>query len=114
MNVGNVNATKDVIDGDRRKTEREVAECARISKSEYSADTNFLVKNEFNTVAPLAVENKQKLNKITRGSSRYLKVCVVFLSDNTLGPHERNAQEVPSPVRQYRECTSSLGKCAQP
>ena len=31
MNVGNVEATKDVIDGDRRKTVREVAECARIS-----------------------------------------------------------------------------------
>ena len=33
MNVGNVKATKDVIDGDRRKTVREVAACARISKS---------------------------------------------------------------------------------
>ena len=33
MNTGNVKATKDVIDGDMRKTEREVAECARISKS---------------------------------------------------------------------------------
>ena len=32
MNVGNVKATKDVIDGDRRKTVREVVECARISK----------------------------------------------------------------------------------
>ena len=33
MNVGNVKATKDVIDGDRRKTVREVAEVATISKS---------------------------------------------------------------------------------
>ena len=33
MNTGNVKATKDVIGGDRRKTVREVAECARISKS---------------------------------------------------------------------------------
>ena len=33
MNVGNVKATKDVIEGDRRKTVREVTECARISKS---------------------------------------------------------------------------------
>ena len=33
MNVGNVKATKDVIDGDRRKTVREVAESTRISTS---------------------------------------------------------------------------------
>lgn len=33
MSVGNVKATKDVIDGDRRKTVREVAECASLSKS---------------------------------------------------------------------------------
>ena len=31
MNVGNVKATKDVIDGDRRKTVREVSECTRVS-----------------------------------------------------------------------------------
>ena len=83
----------------------------------YSVDTNFSVKNEFNKVAHLALENKQKLNKITRSSSpcsRYLTVRVVFLSDNTLGPHERNVPDVPSTVRHYRECYSSLGKCAQP
>ena len=33
MTVGNYKATKDVTDGERHKTEREVAECARISKS---------------------------------------------------------------------------------
>ena len=33
MNTGNVKATKDVIDGDRRKTVREVVECTKISKS---------------------------------------------------------------------------------
>ena len=33
MDAGNVKATKDAIDGDRRKTVREVAECAGISKS---------------------------------------------------------------------------------
>ena len=33
MDAGNVSATKDAIDGDRRKTVREVAECAGISKS---------------------------------------------------------------------------------
>ena len=33
INVGNVKATKDVIDGDRRKTVREVSECIGISKS---------------------------------------------------------------------------------
>lgn len=33
MDVGNLKATKDVIDGDRRKTVREVSECTGISKS---------------------------------------------------------------------------------
>ena len=33
MNVHNVKATKDVTDGDRRKTVREVSECTGISKS---------------------------------------------------------------------------------
>ena len=33
MNVGNVKATKDVIEGDRRNTVREVSECTGISKS---------------------------------------------------------------------------------
>ena len=33
MNVGNVKATKDVIDGDKRKTVRKVSECTGISKS---------------------------------------------------------------------------------
>ena len=33
MNIGNVEATKDAIDGDRRKTVREVSECTGISKS---------------------------------------------------------------------------------
>ena len=33
MSVGNVKATKDVIEGDRRNTVIEVAECASLSKS---------------------------------------------------------------------------------
>ena len=33
MNVGNIKATKDVSDGDRRKIVREVSECTGISKS---------------------------------------------------------------------------------
>ena len=33
MNTGNVKVIKDIIDGDRRQTVREVAECASLSKS---------------------------------------------------------------------------------
>ena len=45
MNTGNVKATKDVIDGDRCKTVREVAECARIIKSSIQRIITSQLKN---------------------------------------------------------------------